>query len=133
LRSAVRAQKQTVFTSFHYASLAAALIGLFLLGRWSNVSDEVLPQPVKTITVLQTEKHIDTVFLDRVEEIIIPKYIYRETIIHDTIYIQAFADKGLIPDSTYKEMATTTVVAEKEKSQNAKRTRRLLEMIVDVY
>lgn len=133
LRAAVRSQKRTGFKLIHYVGLAAALMGAFLLGRWSNMPEKALPLIEKTATIIQTEKQIDTLYLERIQEKVIPQYIYREVIVHDTIYVQAFADKGFFPDSMYNTPIVKTITDEAEKSQNAKMTSRLLEMIVDVY
>ncbi|MEL7222947.1 MAG: hypothetical protein AAGJ93_16615, partial [Bacteroidota bacterium] len=98
LRKAVTARK-TGYNYLHIVGVTAALVAGFIIGRWSlqpQAAEPHLSSTVSEIATINTPIIHDTIYLEKTIEKVISEYIYREKIIRDTIYIQAFADKGLL-------------------------------------
>lgn len=126
LQAAVIARKPQVRGQLHWLGVAAAaLVGVFLLGRWTANSQVEYQEPT-TITIVEEQR--DTVYLERLVEKEIPTYIYRERLVLDTVYINTAVAAGVDPKV---EGGDTLIVL--NGSRNAKTTSRLLEMVVEVY
>lgn len=116
------------------ASLAAAFVlGLGLGWGIFWATTQVVPEE-ETFTVAEVAKvQKDTVYLDRiVYEQVPPKVIYRDRLIHDTIFITPVA--SVTQEELQREVLPVTQTDDVPHfSRNAKQTEQLLKLVVEVY
>ena len=111
-----------------YLLWAAALMGVFFLGRWSQLPDISVPDSAIVNTIYKIKK--DTIYIEKE----IPKIAYIKTLVRDTIYIEKAYELPIATANTNQELMPILELGDLQQySSKVKDDEDIYKILVDVY
>ena len=107
----------------------AAVLAVFLIGRWTAPNIVETTTQIKTITVKQTIQ--DTIYLEKTK--IVSQLKVKEEIIRDTVYIHQQQSIPVATNDILEVMPILEIAPYNNKSSKVKDQQAIYDILVDVY